>query len=748
MSPAPTLQTKQIQQRFVRRASLPALLFAIGFVVSVAFAALNNQQGSPSQESVLSQNDQRLDVISTVAYRAQDDDEKLPPKPFARQFDPNFEFPRDAEWLNTSGAIRMRDLRGKFVIFDFWTYCCINCMHILPVLEKMEEKYPNQLVVIGVHSAKFENEKDAQNIREAILRYNIKHPVVNDPEHEIWDKFPVNSWPTLIMMDPEGKLVWGVSGEVGFETLDKTLGDAIPYYRAKGTLDEQPLQFELHAFSQPKTPLRFPGKVLADADSDRLYIADSNHHRIVVSTLDGKLIETIGNGKKGVDDGGYQKATFNQPQGMALDGNLLYVADTENHMIRKIDLESKQVSTIAGVGTQGREAFPGLRGLTTRDEFPDRWVGKPLETAINSPWALWVHDDELFIAMAGPHQIWKLNAEGTEIGPYAGNGREDIVDGPLEPKEPYAEGASSFAQPSGLASDGEWLYVADSEGSSIRAVPFDSSKEVRTVIGTSGLPYGRLFHFGDVDGTKDKALLQHPLGVVHLEGKLYITDTYNNKIKIVDAKTGKVTTLAGTGEPGTNDSPAQFDEPAGLTLAGETLFIADTNNHLIRKVSISDGKVETLEIDGLRAPVLLEEPKRRRLSDAPQGKVTGKTIKAIDGHAQFKVKLELPLGWKLNPDAPLTYRIVDETFDGPVDNSAVAEDGTRVSPIRSEFDVKLPVLATAGSDEVTIEVTYYYCQEGGEGLCKVGGVQWQVPFELKQDAEAEAIELTYEITDQ
>lgn len=521
--------------------------------------------------------------------------------PFARRI-PVPDFPQGMQWLNTSKPLTKQDLSGKFVVLDFWTYCCINCIHILPELKKLEKAYPNELVVIGVHSAKFEAEKKTKNIEEAILRYEIAHPVINDAEHRVWDMFGVRSWPTVLMIDPEGNAVWGTGGEVEFETLDAVLKASIPYYAQQGTLNRTPMKFDLLADKQDPTPLRFPGKILADEASNRLFIADSNHNRIVVTSLDGKLIDTIGSGAIGRADGSYDKASFDHLQGMAIKGETLYVSDTENHLLRKVDLQAKVVTTIAGTGVQRRGAWPGMEDVELTGELPKRFVSEPLDTAINSPWALWIHKDALYIAMAGPHQIWKMPLDESEIGPFAGNGREDIVDGPLLPPVPYQQGFSSFAQPSGLASDGEWLFVADSEGSSIRAVPFDPKQQVRTVVGTADLPHGRLFEFGDVDGAKDEVRLQHCLGVVYHDGKIYVADTYNNKVKVVDAKTGATKTLAGTGEPGLADAPAQFDEPAGIAYANGTIYVADTNNHLIRTVNVATGSVSRLEIHGLSAP--------------------------------------------------------------------------------------------------------------------------------------------------
>jgi DNA-binding beta-propeller fold protein YncE len=342
----------------------------------------------------------------------------------------------------------------------------------------------------------------------------------------------------------------------------------------------------------PQTPLRFPGKVLADEAGERLFIADSNHHRIVVTDLTGKLQQVIGAGASGRTDGAFDECRFNHPQGMVLVGERLIVADTENHLLRQIDLAKKQVTTIAGTGEQG-DGFPG-------PPESGRFGGLPLATALNSPWALWVHGSDLYIAMAGSHQIWKMPLDGKWVGPYAGNGREDIVDGPLLPQRPYATGFASFAQPSGLASDGKQLFVADSEGSAIRAVPFDPNGRVTTLVGVPG----SLFDFGDVDGTGSKVRLQHPLGIECQGGKHYVADTYNNKVKVLDPVTRSCQTLAGTGKFGDADAAegkvATFNEPAGITAALGKLYVADTNNHAIRVIELAPPqRVSTLVIDGL-----------------------------------------------------------------------------------------------------------------------------------------------------
>ena len=336
---------------------------------------------------------------------------------------------------------------------------------------------------------------------------------------------------------------------------------------------------------------------MADEAGERLFIADSSHNRIVVTSLDGKISAVIGSGAEGKLDGDFATSQFDHPQGLALVGDMLYVADTENHLLRKVDLRSQRVLTIAGTGQQAR---PEL----AREESPEQFAGPPLATALTSPWALWINGGELYIAMAGAHQIWKMPLDESRIGPYAGNGREDVVNGPLLLKMPFANRAAAFAQPSGLTSDGKWLYVADSEGSSVRAVPFDPAGKVTTIVGTVALnPAVRLFTFGDVDGLPGKARFQHCMDVVCHDGQLYVADTYNHKIKVIDLKTHECTTLAGTGKPGHVDGSAnqasEFFEPAGISYAAGKLYVADTNNHLIRVIDLAQNGVSTLQISGL-----------------------------------------------------------------------------------------------------------------------------------------------------
>lgn len=604
-------------------------------------------------------------------------------------------------WLNTDKPLSLAALKGKVVLLDFWTYGCINCIHIIPDLKKLEAKYANQLVVIGVHSAKFKNEKETENIRRIVLRYEIEHPVYNDSEFAVWQRYGVRAWPTQVLIDPAGYIVGGVSGEGNYDAIDEAIGKVVEDFRKRGELNEQPLKLALERAKVGDLPLAFPGKILADAASDRLFIADSNHNRIVVTKLDGTLIETIGTAEIGAADGAFDKATFYRPQGLALAGDSLYVADTENHLIRRVDLKTRTVETVAGTGKQSR----------TWHESPV--VGAGRAAALNSPWDLELVGRTLYIAMAGPHQIWKLDLDKNEVSIFAGSGREERKDGSLL--------QSGFAQPSGITRIENTLYIADSESNIIRAI--DTARgTVETLVG------GDLFEFGDADGAGDDVRLQHPLGVVPLGDKLLIADTYNHKIKELDPKRRRVNSLFGTGKPGQADgSSPSFYEPGGLTIANGKLYVADTNNHAVRVVDLKTKQASTLKINGLTPPA--QNMRALESSDGPNAneiKVAAQEVRA-GANGQLLIAVQLPAGYHLNPQAPQRYKIT-------VDGNGVAFDPKNAS--QTDKDLKLPLripfsaAASAGSATLRAQVTLFYCREDNTGTCHIKTLIWQVPVNV------------------
>lgn len=620
-------------------------------------------------------------------------------------------------WLNTSGEITMRDLRGKIVIFDFWTYCCINCMHVLPDLKFLERKYPNELVVIGVHSPKFDEEHETESIRQAIMRYEIEHPVVNDANKILSRNFRMSSWPTLVLVDPEGKYCGQISGEGHRDFFDQLIGKLIAYHKAKGTLDETPVRFKLERERREPTPLKYPGKILADESGNRLFISDSNHNRIVITTLDGQLLDVIGNGKFAANDGNYSEASFDRPQGMELVGDTLYVADTENHLLRSVNLKSKTVSTLAGTGKQAR--FRRSRG-------------KLREMALNSPWAIEHVDGTLFIAMAGPHQIWSHDLKSQTIQVFSGSGHEDIIDG--------AHDEAALAQPSGIISDGNFLYIADSEGSSIRKISVKPDGRVSTVIGTAHLRNGRLFSFGDRDGVGTEAQLQHPLGVALHEGVLYVADSYNQKIKKINLKTRECTSWLGTGKRGTKLDPAEFSEPEGVSIAAGKLYIADTNNHRICVADLKTGQVVALRIDGLKPP----KPDYPVVTDPDSGKKVNEVAPQVvlaSSDLTFRLTFNLPDGFKLNSLASVRFKIT-AAGDQELIAAEHLDKRQKATSDESSATFSVPLAKKSGKAVLQVAVSYSYCRAGVGGVCKFKTERWKIPVELAADSKRKSISLT------
>lgn len=609
------------------------------------------------------------------------------------------EFPAGLEWLNTDKPLSLSQLRGKIVLLDFWTYCCINCIHEMPQLKRLEAKFPNELVVIGVHSAKFTTEKGTQNIREAILRHELAHPVVNDGDFAIWKAYSVNAWPTFVLIDPEGRIARRKGGEGVLEAWEPIIAKMVEAWDGEKKLDRRPMKWAPERDRAPRSVLAFPGKVAVDAQ--RLAVSDSNHHRILLLALDGTVQEVIGGGEAGLKDGTFEEARFRQPQGVALSGQFLYVADTENHALREIDLKARRVRTLAGTGKQAR-----------RNNVP----GVGVETQLNSPWDLLALKDHLYVAIAGPHQLWTYEFATQISQPFAGTGRETLLDGPLE--------KSALAQPSGITTDGTSLYFADAESSAIRRADLDRrTGQVETIVGKG------LFEFGDVDGAVEKARLQHPLGVGHADGMLYVADTYNNKIKRIDLKQRRVETMAGSGKAGFAEGPAKeamFNEPGGLAVAGNLLYVADTNNHAIRVIDLKQGTVSTLRISGL------EKLRRKTELSGEIVKLDEQTVSA--GEGEMALHIALPVGHVLNSDAP-QYLAMSSSEANVI---AAVEARNLVNPT---LPITFPLACKPGRTTLRVELLVYYCPADHRAQCLVKPILLEIPVKVVEGAEARKLEL-------
>ncbi|MEE1739916.1 thioredoxin-like domain-containing protein [Streptomyces sp. BE147] len=456
-------------------------------------------------------------------------------------------------WLNTGDRqYTLADLRGRIVILDFWTFCCVNCLHVLDELRELEEKHRDTVVIIGVHSPKFVHEAEHQAVVDAVERYEVHHPVLDDPELATWKQYAVRAWPTLVVIDPEGYVVAQHAGEGHAHAIEKLVQELEAEHSAKGTLRRGDGPYV--APEPVATHLRFPGKALALPDGGFL-VSDTTRHRLVELDADGESVRGhYGSGERGLADGGPADVRFSEPQGLAVlpDGRIA-VADTVNHAIRVLDPSTGVTSTLAGTGRQWWQGSPTS--------------GPAREVDLSSPWDIAWFAGRLWIAMAGVHQLWTYDPESATVRVAAGTTNEGLVDGPAD--------EAWFAQPSGLAAsaDGERLWIADSETSALRWI--DRDGHVHTAVGSG------LFDFGHRDGAAAQALLQHPLGVTVLpDGSVAVCDTYNHALRRYDPASGEVTTLA-----------TDLREPSDAVLVDGDLVVVESARHRLTRLRLPEEAV-------------------------------------------------------------------------------------------------------------------------------------------------------------
>nr|WP_172511351.1 NHL domain-containing thioredoxin family protein [Glutamicibacter mishrai] len=605
-------------------------------------------------------------------------------------------------WLNTGGKqLDLEALRGKIVLLDFWTFCCINCLHVLDELRPLEEQYSDVLVTVGVHSPKFEHEADPDALAAAVERYEIHHPVLDDPELVTWQAYGARAWPTLVVLDPEGYIVAHLSGEGHAQGLGSLVEELIAEHEAKGTLHRGNGPYV--APEAREGDLRFPGKAIALANGNFL-VGDSGHHRLVELDAGFEVVRTIGSGTKGYADGDADTAQFNELQGLAaLPAELaaevgydVVVADTVNHRLRSVNLSTGTVGTLAGNGVQRL-----LDSENARQETQPTDLGTDAKNiSLSSPWDVLYHPSgKVIIAMAGTHQIFAFDPRTSAVSVFAGTGLEGLNDG--KPDEAW------FAQSSGLALSGENVWIADSETSALRWIEVQDgeAKSVNTAIGTG------LFDFGFRDGEAQQARLQHPLGVAVLpDGSIAIADSYNGAVRRFDPATKTVSTLAkGLKEPA--------DVLVDTSVDGDpVLLVVETNTHQLVRIPIP---AEALVID-----------EGASQTQRPKTKVQA-------GNHEIVVRFAAPKGQKLDDrwGDPTQLKISSSPEELLLDGGGTSVGLTRTLTLNPEVaDGVLHITARAAACDG---------EPGGEipdhAACHLYQQDWGIPVVLDADGENELL---------
>ncbi len=606
------------------------------------------------------------------------------------------EFPRGYHWINSSPLSVRNDLAGHVVLLHFWTASSIYCLHVLPTLNFLEEQFADRLLAtIGVHSGKFTAEHQPDHVTLAVQQHGIRHPVLVDRDMSVWRAYGAESWPTLVLIDAAGRIRFQGAGEPDRDRMAAAVVALLDEGTDGEELPESPPRPKDPAPLRPLEGLRFPTKLAVDSERKLLWIADTGNHRVVAVHLDsGEIHSVVGSGMPGATDGAFHKACFYQPRGIAVDLREVYVADSGNHLLRRINLEDGSVDTVLGRGKPMLDFAAGRSGS---------------DQSLNSPWALCMAGDDVVIAMAGNHELWEVNKDTMTAEVLAGHGGCNLRDGSIL--------EASLALPLGLSRspDQSLIAFADSETSAVRVAKVERDW-VGTLVGKG------LFEWGDRDGAVAEARLQHPEDVCFLGNDvLLVADTFNHKVKRIDLDANKpseqsITTILG------GDADARLAGPEGLAVHEEQnlLFVADTRNHRILRVELTDNSWSELEITGLppgRTAFGTEYLRAQPLQLAPMADVT------------LSIPMDMPDGARLHPDAPVTLQL--ENIEG----HPLLVDMTLTPQVDGDVAIAENIPTAEESDGVVgLRLTYMTCHEM-DHICHVHEIRRELPVRLIADGE-------------
>ncbi len=608
------------------------------------------------------------------------------------------------KWFNVERPLTVEDFKDRVILLDFWTYACVNCIQALPEIKKIEKEFGNKLLIIGIHSGKFDNEKDVAAIRKAIVKYDINYPVLHDPDLKIWNNFALKSWPTFIVINPHGNIEKIVVGEDNLGKIRKNIRKLASRFKYEINRDPVPLALEKNNIIG--NVLTFPTKIEYAANFSYktrkipvLFISNSGANSIIASSLTGETVLKIGSGKEGFEDGSLGVASFSKPRGLLFDGKKLYVADSGNNALRMVDFENGMVSTLVGSGKKGK---------IISDSYME---AKNVDLASPNDIAFFPNKDVIAIANTGSNQILGYNIDKKTIAVLAGNGAAGMAQ-------------NTLAEPSALAPYQDRLYFLDAASSSLRVL--DKNGSIKTLVGQG------VNKFGNKNGDKEVALMQHPIGLMVDDTGAYIADSFNHIIRKYSFSTNKISDLIGNHKKGDalgSASATELDEPDGIAAVLNNFYIVDSNNNRVLVTNRASLKSEILDII---PPLKL--PKEGFLEYLPNLQTNDRAT--VKDDTEINLNIDLNQGWKINELGPSFVNLL-ELIDDRKANLIASFDWHMVKNKK----MKLPKLKAGQS--YMLQGTIYYCEDKKNALCYVKSYEQEIAVDGDSKVLDVAIKLGY-----
>lgn len=584
---------------------------------------------------------------------------------------------QENEWLNLSRPLDRNDLKNRISLLYFWSEG-VDCSSTIDDIKKLEEEFGSRLLVISIYLPLPQENKDNSSLRKSILKCDINYPAINDGDGKVHNHYKVKSSPTIIITDIRGKIFKRYDGDYQFDKLHKDINRIITRYRFEINRDQLPLLLEKN--NEITNVLRFPSKILYISNFQSqsgvipvIAISNSGNNEILISSLNGEIIEKIGSSVVGFEDGDFSKASFDNPTGLLFLDNMLYVADSNNHAIRLVNLKEKTVKTLMGSGVSGEAMSETIDSKSAN---------------LSSPNDLELFNDGILINNYGSNQILHYNLKTHKIAIFAGDGRELVYDG----KYPH----NSLARIKDLAIFNKKVYFIDGTTSSLRSL--DSYGSIKTII-------------ANVNDTKTSIATNNPMAVYVDDTGIYIVDSVRSVVKRYDFSTKQLSTIAGSKRGFALSPKLQMDQPSSIISFLGNFYISDSNNNRLIKLNRNDFSASIFDV----IPKL-ELRKEALLQYLPNNQ-DQKSI-TLSSDENIRLIINLPKGWKINPKGPSFINILRPVSDEEAE-LMFNFDWQKIS----DKDITMPSLKDG---EYLLQGVIYYCEDKRDSLCYVKSYEQKI----------------------